>query len=64
MTGPAGDSLVNQNGGWSLHWGGGQDDSQFLYGSTIYCTFSILYLILLLLLMSYYSWNFYYHWIQ
>jgi beta-glucosidase len=36
VTGPAGNSLVNQNGGWSLHWGGGQDDSQFPFGSTIY----------------------------
>jgi beta-glucosidase-like glycosyl hydrolase len=35
VTGPTCDSLVRQTGGWSLHWQGGQTDSEFPRGVTI-----------------------------
>lgn len=36
VVGPCGNSLVNQNGGWSIFWQGANNDSQFPFGSTIF----------------------------
>lgn len=35
VTGPTCDSLVRQTGGWSLHWQGGQADTEFTNGVTV-----------------------------
>ena len=35
LTGPTCDSLVRQTGGWSLHWQGGQQDTEFTKGFTV-----------------------------
>jgi len=36
ITGPSGNSITNQNGGWSIFWQGATSDNQFPYGTTIY----------------------------
>ncbi|CAM9285896.1 unnamed protein product, partial [Ectocarpus fasciculatus] len=35
VTGPTCDSLVRQSGGWSVHWQGATDDSEFGAGTTV-----------------------------
>jgi len=36
VCGPAGNSLVNQHGGWSIHWQGAVSDNEFAFGTTIF----------------------------
>lgn len=36
VVGPTGDSIARQNGGWTHHWQGSQDDDEFAVGSTVY----------------------------
>eukprot|EP01121_Diplochlamys_sp_Union-15-3_P013409 TRINITY_DN4155_c0_g4_i1.p1 TRINITY_DN4155_c0_g4~~TRINITY_DN4155_c0_g4_i1.p1 ORF type:complete len:742 (+),score=152.75 TRINITY_DN4155_c0_g4_i1:117-2228(+) len=36
VTGPGGNSLVNQCGGWTFHWLGASSNQEFPFGTTIY----------------------------
>ncbi|KAM9953761.1 hypothetical protein ACTFIW_007128 [Dictyostelium discoideum] len=35
LTGPSADSIRNLNGGWSVHWQGAYEDSEFPFGTSI-----------------------------
>jgi len=36
LCGPSAKSLSNMAGGWSIHWQGAHDDSEFLFGTTVF----------------------------
>eukprot|EP01133_Synstelium_polycarpum_P007857 gene7857-9222_t len=36
VTGPGGNSLTNQNGGWTVHWQGAISDAEIPFGTTVF----------------------------